>query len=116
MPLADIDLTKLKTNEFKKTEAALPKMDKLIEYGLIKPGDEIYITQNPEGSKATLLDDKNVLFNGETITLNEWGCRVTGWKSIRIYAYTSIVGEDETLQDKRLRYIRDNNESGEALS
>lgn len=31
------------------------------------------------------------------MTLNDWGCKVTGWKSIRIYAYAAIVGEIETL-------------------
>jgi len=33
-------------------------MDKLLEFGLIHKGDKIYLTQKPEGSIATLLDEK----------------------------------------------------------
>ena len=36
------------------------------------------------------------------MTLNKWGCVVTGWKSIRIYQYLAKVGEEETIQEKRL--------------
>jgi len=79
-----------------------------MERGLIKEGDVIYNTVVPDISKATLLNEKYVNFNGEKLTLNEWGCKVTGWKSIRIYAYTAIEGEIETLQDKRLKIINDN--------
>ena len=35
------------------------------------------------------------------MTLNQWGQKVTGWSTIGIYAYTSIVGETETLDEKR---------------
>ena len=73
--------------------------------------NSVFITLYPDTSKATLLNEKYVEFNGNKMTLNEWGCRVTGWKSIRIYAYTAIVGEIETLQDKRIRYIQENNEN-----
>lgn len=109
LPSPDIDISQIKTNN-KKLEASLPKMDKLIEFGLIKKGEKIYLTPNPEESIAILLDEKHVEFNGEKITLNEWGCRVTGWKSIRIYAYVAIVGEIETLHQKRLAYIQEHNE------
>lgn len=89
---------------------ALPKMDKLIEYGLISPGDAIYLTIKPQESEAILLDDSYVQFKGEKMKINDWGCRMTGWKSIRIYAYTAIVGEEETLQQKRLKYAINHNE------
>ena len=42
--------------------------------------------------------------------INDWGCRITGWKAIRIYAYTAIVGEEETLQQKRMKYAINHNE------
>ncbi len=109
LPIPDIDISQIKTNG-KKLEASLPKMDKLIEFGLIKKGDKIYLTTKPDESVATLIDEKYVDFNGEKITLNEWGCRITGWHSIRIYAYVAIVGEIETLQQKRLAFIQEHNE------
>ena len=109
LPTPDIDISQIKTSN-KKLEASLPKMDKLIEFGLINKGDKIYLTLKPDESVATLLDEKYVDFNGEKLTLNEWGCRVTGWQSIRIYAYVAIVGEIETLHQKRLAFIQEHNE------
>lgn len=110
LPTPKMDLSKLQTNSRKRVEASLPKMNKLIEFGLISPGDKIYVTISPDNSEATLLDDKYVDFRGEKMTLNEWGCKVTGWKSIRIYTYVAVVGEIETLQQKRMSYIQEHNE------
>lgn len=91
-------------------EKAFPKMDKLIEYGLIKPGDKIYLTLSPTNSEATLVDESYVEYNGEKMRINDWGCKLSGWKSIRIYAYVCIVGEDETLHQKRIKYMINHNE------
>ncbi len=110
-PQPDVDLTAIQLTSKKNSEAALPKMDKLIEYGLVTPGDTLYITCSPDGSDATLIDSKYVDYNGEKLTLNEWGCKVTGWRSIRIYAYAARKGEMVTLQEKREAYIQDYNES-----
>lgn len=60
---------------------------------------------------ATLLDAKYVRNKNEKMTLNQWGCKVTGWKSIRIYAWAAIEGEIETLQEKRLAYVQEHNEA-----
>ena len=111
IPAPNADVSAFKAMSLKKSESNLPKMDKLIEYGLINEGDEIYITLFPDTSIAKLINEKYVNYNGEKLTLNEWGCKVTGWKSIRIYSYTAIVGEIETLQDKRIKYIQNINES-----
>ena len=101
----------IKTESLKKKEKALPKMDKLIQAGLVNIGDELYITAKPNDSKAVLIDSKYVNFKGEKITLNEWGCKVMGWKSIRIYVYTAIVGDIETLHQKRLIFMNEHNEA-----
>lgn len=109
LPTPNVDISDLNISN-KKLEESLPKMDKLIEFGLVNKGDKIYLTLKPEESIATLIDEKYVNFAGKKMTLNEWGCKVTGWKSIRIYAYTAVVGEIETLQQKRLEFIKDYNE------
>ena len=109
LPTPNIDISQIKTSS-KNLESSLPKMDKLIEFGLIHKGDKIYLTLKPDESVATLLDEKHVDFNGEKMTLNEWGCKVTGWQAIRIYAYVAIVGEIETLHQKRLAFIQEHNE------
>lgn len=114
LPQPELDIIRLQKNNKKRIESSFPKMDKLIEYNLVKPGDKLYITVNaikPEDSLATLVDDKYVLFQGEKLTLNNWGCKVTGWKSIRIYDNVAIQGEVETLHEKRVLYMKDHNES-----
>lgn len=109
LPTPDIDISQIKTSN-KKLEASLPKMDKLLEFGLVNKGDKVYLTLKPDESIATIMDEKHVDFKGEKLTLNEWGRKVTGWKSIRIYAYMAIVGEIETLHQKRLAFIQEHNE------
>lgn len=107
LPSTNINVLELNKNN-KKIEESLPKMDKLLEYGIVKKGDKLYITTDPEESVSTLIDEKHVNFKGEKMTLNEWGCKITGWKSIRIYAYAAVVGEIETLQQKRIEFISNN--------
>lgn len=111
MPSPTIDDTITQAKKIKKnSESTLPKMRELIEEGMVHVGDLLYVTVNPDNSKAVLIDEKYVDYNGKKLTLNEWGCKVTGWKSIRIYAYVAIEGEIETLQDKRKRYVDTHNE------
>lgn len=96
------------TSDF--SENALPKMNKLIEYGVLHTGDRLYITFDPNNSEATLLDGNYVEYKGNKVKINEWGCAVTGWKSVNIYRIASLVGEDETLQQKRIKYTINHNE------
>ncbi len=105
-----VDITKLQANSIKKIDTTLLKMADLIEEGIVNIGDELYITLKPDTSKAILIDSKYVQYNGEKITINDWGCKVTGWKSIRIYAYAAKIGEIETLQQKRISFNNEHNE------
>lgn len=100
-PMVEIDIEKVKRLSNSK-DKNLYRMDKILELGILKPGDKVYITVKPEESMATLIDSKYVNFKGNKMTLNEWGRSVTGWKSIRIYQYLAKEGEEETIQDKRL--------------
>lgn len=114
LPQPDVDITNIQKVNRKKMDSSLPKMDKLIEFNIVKPGDRFYITLgsvDQEDSLATLLDAKHVRYKGEKMSLNEWGCLVTGWKSIKIYAYMAKEGEIETLQEKRIAYVQEYNET-----
>lgn len=114
LPQPGADIAAIQKVNRRKMDSSLPKMDKLIEFNIVKPGDRFYITLGSveqEDSLATLLDGKHVLYKGERMTLNKWGCMVTGWKSIRIYAYMAKEGEIETLQEKRMAYVQDHNEA-----
>jgi len=41
------------------------------------------------------------------MSFNAFGCTVTGWKAIQVYVFLTIVGESETLQDKRLAKMKE---------
>ncbi len=102
IPKADLSLVQKKKNL---PENNLPNMERLIDEGHVNIGDNLYITLKPETSTAKLIEANKVEYNSEVMTLNQWGCLITGWTSIRIYAYVCIVGESETLQEKREKLI-----------
>lgn len=104
LPAPKIDISELRVS--KKGDDSLPKMDKLIEYGLVNKGDSLYLKSKPEESVATLFDEKYVIFNGEKMTLIDWGCKLTGWKTIHIYNNVAVLGETETLQQKRQKLAK----------
>ncbi len=83
-----------------KGKTTLPKMDWLIEQGIINIGDEVYLINHPE-EVATIVDSKNVEYKGEKMSFNQFGCELTGWKAIQIYAFMKKVGGNKTLAKLR---------------
>lgn len=102
IPNADLMLIK---NSLKSKENKLPNMEQLLDEEVIHIGDQLYITLKPDTSVATLIETNKVLYENEVMTLKQWGCKVLNWSSIRIYVYAAVVGETETLQDKRERLL-----------
>ncbi|HSF75696.1 MAG TPA: hypothetical protein VLA84_18015 [Microcoleus sp.] len=78
----------------------LPRMDQLFEWELIKAGDSIEIKQF-ESSEAIIIDPRFVIFNGEEISYNNWGKKVTGWSSINIYEWAVLSSTNRTLHELR---------------
>ncbi|NHQ74579.1 hypothetical protein HAT86_08890 [Roseovarius gahaiensis] len=74
--------------------ARLMKTVEMVERGLLPVGTELTIKDRPN-STATVVDGRRVEYRGEVMSFNAWGCRVTGWPSIRIY--TSAVLPDGRL-------------------
>ncbi|MDD6224357.1 MAG: GIY-YIG nuclease family protein [bacterium] len=84
----------------KRKSTQLPKMDWLIDQGIINIGDEVYLINYPE-EVATVVDSKNVEYKGEKMSFNQYGCELTGWKAIQIYAFMKKVGGNKTLAKLR---------------
>lgn len=78
----------------------LPDMAWLIEQGLVKVGDLLYVISHPD-EKATIIDPEHVDYQGKTMSFNQFGCLVTGWKAIQIYAWAKIEGQQKTLDQLR---------------
>ncbi len=83
-----------------KGKTSLPKMDWLIDQGIVNIGDEVYLINHPE-EVATVVDSKNVEYKGEKMSFNQYGCEITGWKAIQIYAFMKKVGGNKTLAKLR---------------
>lgn len=84
----------------KRKSTQLPKMDWLIDQGIVNIGDEVYLINHPE-EVATVVDSKNVEYKGNKMSFNQYGCELTGWKAIQIYAFMKKVGGNKTLAKLR---------------
>lgn len=84
----------------KRKSTQLPKMDWLIDQGIINIGDEVYLINHPE-EIATIEDSRNIRYKDQIMSFNQFGCELTGWKAIQIYAFMKKVGGDKTLSKLR---------------
>ncbi len=84
----------------KRKSTQLPKMDWLIDQGIINIGDEVYLINHPE-EIAIIEDSRNVRYRNQVMSFNQFGCELTGWKAIQIYAFMKKVGENKTLAKLR---------------
>lgn len=84
----------------KRVMTQLPRMDWLIEQDIVNIGDEVYIINHPD-EVAVIKNAESVEYKGELMSFNQFGCKITGWKAIQIYAYMKKVGEKDTLAELR---------------
>lgn len=79
----------------------LPRIAKLIEWGLISPGDILFLKNQPD-SEATVVDHQTVKFKDRNLTYNHWGQEGYGWSSICIYDWAVSQKHNKTLAVNRL--------------
>lgn len=102
--------TKSNSNDGPKgTKTVLPKMDKLMNWGIIKAGDTVWIKNHPE-EKATVISSTLVNYKGNVLRFNQWAQGITGWSSICIYEWLYVNDEQELLHTKRMRYMEEHPE------
>ena len=77
----------------------LQSTQELFELGRLKAGDTLII-RGRENSMARVIDGRYVDFRGQRTTFNDWGQRVTGWPSIRIYTMACLP-DGRTLDQLR---------------
>jgi hypothetical protein len=94
------------SNSSPSARQALPRMNQIIEWGLVSPGDTVYIRGIPE-KPARILDANRVRENGHEMTLNDWGKSVTGWSAINIYEWTIDKKSGKTLDALRRQKLAD---------
>jgi hypothetical protein len=83
--LLDKKIDPVRKSDKKITRCSLPKIDMLLEWELVKPGD-IIIAKGKE-DEATLLANGNVNVNGVEKSMQVWLKEVYGWASIQTYVF-----------------------------
>ncbi len=89
-----------------KGRTALPRMQKLFEWNIIKAGDRISM-KNFENSVAIAIDPKVVEFNGVRMKYNDWALSIAGWSSISIYDWAVLDSAQKTLGELRSEKMKE---------
>lgn len=67
--------------------------------GIIKAGDVLHIN-GKENSEAAVIDGKGVRFGDKRMTINEWGKKVIGHKTVNIYVH-AMTSDGKFLNELR---------------
>ncbi len=103
--IAQKKITSKRTGSVEKgSRATLPKMPKLFEWCLIKPGDTVFITKYPD-QKAMVVDTNTVSQGNQEMSFNAWAKKVTGWSAVNIYEWIELSGTGKTLDALRREYL-----------
>lgn len=90
----------------KRSSTSWPRMDWLMEQGLIHVGDEVYVINHPD-EIAVVIDDSTVEYEGKKMSFSHFGRTITGWKAIQTYGMIKIVGQNDTLDSLREKRMRE---------
>ncbi len=97
-----------KTSTLKKprknlTRRSLPKIDAMLEWGVVQEGD-IIVAKDRE-DEATLLSNGNVLVNGGELSMQKWLKDIFGWSSVQTYVFAIHKESGKSLSKIREEYM-----------
>lgn len=101
--LMDKVITTKTSNNKKITRRTLPKIDAMLEWGIVKEGD--IIQAKDKDFEAILLSNGNVLVNDEEKSMQVWLKALYGWSSIRTYVFAIHKETGKTLHELREEYM-----------
>lgn len=97
------NLTKERSKDI--TRRSLPKIDALMEWGIVQPGDALIAKGTIE--KAILQGNGDVKkADGEIVSIQQWLKGVFGWSSVQTYAFCIDEKTGKTLMDLREEYMQ----------
>ena len=91
------------TGDKKITRRSLPKIDLMLEWGVVKEGD-IIVAKGRE-DEGRLLSNGNVMVNGEEKSMQAWLKEVYGWSSVQTYVFAVHKETGKTLSQIREEYM-----------
>lgn len=91
------------TGDKKITRRSLPKIDLMLEWGVVKEGD-IIVAKGRE-DEGRLLSNGNVMVNGEEKSMQAWLKEIYGWSSVQTYVFAVHKETGKTLSQVREEYM-----------
>lgn len=85
------------------TRRSLPKIDLMLEWGVVKEGD-IIVAKGKE-DEGTLLSNGNVMVNGKEKSMQVWLKEIYGWSSVQTYVFAVHKETGKTLSQIREEYM-----------
>ena len=101
--LMDKSVVKTGIADKKITRRLLPKIDLMLEWGVVKEGD-IIVAKGRE-DEGRLLSSGNVMVNGEEKSMQAWLKEIYGWSSVQTYVFAVHKETGKTLSQIREEYI-----------
>lgn len=97
--LMDKSIVTTVTGDKKITRRSLPKIDLMLEWGVVKEGD-IIVAKGRE-DEGRLLSNGNVMVNGEEKSMQAWLKEIYGWSSVQTYVFAVHKETGKTLSQIR---------------
>lgn len=91
------------TGDKKITRRSLPKIDLMLEWGVVKEGNTI--VAKGRGDEGTLLANGNVMVNGEEKSMQSWLKEIYQWSSVQTYVFAVHKETGKTLSQIREEYM-----------
>ena len=91
------------TGDKKITRRSLPKIDLMLEWGVVEEGD-IIVAKGRE-DEGRLLSNGNVTVNGEEKSMQAWLKEIYGWSSVQTYVFAVHKETGKTLSQIREEYM-----------
>lgn len=101
--LMDKSLIATASGEKKIIRRSLPKIDLMLEWGVVKEGD-IIVAKGRE-HEGRLLSNGNVMVNGEEKSMQAWLKEIYGWSSVQTYVFAVHKETGKTLSQIREEYM-----------
>lgn len=91
------------------SKTSLPKIDQMLEWGVVQAGDVII----PKGrtEEATLLESGQVRTADGEMSMQAWLKGIYGWQSVQTYAFAVLKRTGETLSEIRAEYMKQETEN-----
>ncbi len=88
------------------TRRSLPKIDLMLDWGVVKEGD-IVIAKGTD-NEGKLLANGNVMVNGEEKSMQTWLKEIYGWSSVQTYVFAVHKDTGKNLAKIREEYMEQN--------